>query len=323
MHILGLDIGGTKTSICLGTKKGDLLASQRLPTNALEGPTPWFRRVRATVDEVLHTAGVPLSKVRAVGIACPGPMSVRRGMMLESPNMPGWINVPVVRWVRNAFRRPVFIDNDANACGLAEWLFGSHKGAQNLVYLTMSSGLGGGIIVNGRIAQGTNDLFGEVGHHVIDPKGPRCPCGRRGCWEVYCGGINAAHALRRDITARRVRTAILDAAGGDPARIDFKAFLTAVKKRDAYALRAWKQYVEHLAHGMGTIIQFYNPEVILLGTIGIHAGNTLLVPLRKAVLRYAWKVGVNACEIRPSALGTKIGDLSTLAVAVCGLKPPR
>ena len=320
MNLLGIDIGGTKTSVCIGDEKGTIIASKRIPTQTPDGPEPCIRRMVELANDLLAEHRIDLKDVAAVGLSSPGPVSVPKGLMLAPPNMAGWVNVPVTKMFQDAFKRPVFMNNDANACALAEYLFGSCRGAANLVYLTMSTGLGAGFVANGKIVQGVTDTGGEVGHHVLDINGLPCPCGQRGCWEIYCGGMNVANRLREQIMSRRIRTAILDQAGGAFARIDFKAFVEAVKLNDPFAVQAWQDYIERLAQGVGTVIMFMNPEVIVMGTIAIHAGELLLAPLKKALPRYAWKPGIEACRILPSALGTRIGDLSALAVAIDNIK---
>ncbi|MFH0908890.1 MAG: ROK family protein [bacterium] len=320
MNLLGIDIGGTKTSVCIGDEHGRLLASKRIPTETPAGPGHWLPRTVAQVHDVLREAKLSLSDIRAVGIASPGPMSVSRGMMLAPPNMQGWVDVPVKKMVGDALGLPTHINNDANACAQAEFIFGSCKGTPNLVYLTMSTGIGAGIIVNGEVLQGVSDMGGEVGHHVLDSHGPPCPCGQRGCFEIYCGGLNVANRLRERIAREEARTAILDEAGGDPAKIDFRCLVAAVWKRDALALEAWDEYIERLAQGFGTIMMMVNPEVMILGTIAIHAGDLIIDPVRQRLHHYAWKHCTEPCRIIPSGLDTTIGDLSALAVAVCGMR---
>ncbi|MBU1692454.1 MAG: ROK family protein [Verrucomicrobia bacterium] len=319
MKLLGIDLGGTKIAVCLGDETGTILSARRMPTLSPEGPPACLRRTADLARALLNEAGLSARDLAAVGIAAPGPVSLREGLMLRPPNMAGWINVPLVKWAEEAFGCPAYMNNDANACALAEYLYGSCRGTPNLVYLTMSTGLGAGIILGGRLIQGATDLAGEVGHHVLDLNGPPCPCGQRGCLEIYCGGMNVANRLRERIVAENIRTAILDEAGGDPAAIDFRGFLAAVKKNDPFALEAWDEYLERLAQGVGNVIMFLNPQVILMGTIAIHAGDLLLGPLRERVKRYAWAPSVEACRILPSALEGRIGELSALAVAAAGL----
>ncbi len=317
---LGLDIGGTKTAVCAGRADGVLLASERMETNAAEGPERWFERVRAQAERVLRQGGVSARELAAVGISAPGPMSVARGAMIAPPNLPGWREVPIVRWMREAFPCPVRINNDANACALAEYRFGEFRGVPDLVYLTASTGIGAGVISGGRLIQGARDLAGEVGHHVLDIHGPPCPCGQRGCFEMYCGGLNVARRLRERVEAGEPSLAV-EEAGGDPARIDFRAVAEAARRGDALALEFWNEFVERMAQGIGTVLMFFNPSAVVLGTIAIHLGERLLGPVRQALPRYAWAVSIEGVRLAASNLGAKIGELSALAVALGDAEP--
>lgn len=320
MNLLGLDIGGTKTSVCVGKEDGTLIASRRMPTKPAEGPEAWRIRLRGLIAAVLQEARITPQQLDAVGIASPGPMSVKRGLMLEPPNLRGWVNVPVQTWIQEDLSCPVFINNDANACAQAEWFFGSCAGAESLVYLTMSTGMGGGIVVHGNVLQGVSDMAGEVGHFVIDPAGPPCPCGQRGCFEMYCGGMNVANQLRERIVRERIKTAILDEAGGDPAQIEFRHFANATRKGDAFARGEFDHFLDRLAQGFGIILMTLNPSALVLGTMAIHHGDLILEPIRQRLARYAWRYASEPCQIAPSTLEGRIGDLSALAVALMGFR---
>lgn len=317
---LGLDLGGTKTSVCLGRADGVLLDARRIPTNAADGPERWRARASALIRETLQAHGFTPQDVAAIGAAVPGPMSVARGSMIAPPNLPGWRDVPVTEPLRAEFGRPVFINNDANAAALAEYWFGEFRGTPDLVYLTLSTGVGGGVISGGRLVQGARDLAGEVGHHVLDPDGPPCPCGQRGCFEIYCGGLNVANRVRERLAAGESAPVLLEEAGGDPARIDFRIIAAAEKRGDPLARAVWAEFVERLAQGIGTCLMFFNPSVVVLGTIAVHLGERLLAPVREALPRYAWAVSREGVRIAASALGTRIGDLGALAVAIEGAR---
>lgn len=321
MNCLGIDIGGTKTAVCVGRADGSILASRRMPTLPERGPADWRPRMLDLARGVLAESGLRLDQIDAVGISSPGPMSVARGVMLAPPNMRGWVDVPVLDWVERAFQRPTYINNDANACAQAEWLYGACAGQANLVYLTMSTGIGGGVIANGQVVQGVSDMGGEIGHFVLDIHGPPCPCGQRGCFEIYCGGMNVANRLRERIVREHLDTEILRAAGGDPAAIDFRALVAAVRKGDALAVAAFDEYLERLAQGFGVILMSFNPGALILGTIAIHAGDLILEPVRERIQKYAWRHAWEPCLIVPSSLEGRIGDLSAMAVAVCGHRP--
>jgi len=318
MNILGIDIGGTKTSVCIGTESGQLLLARRMTTHPEEGPAKVLGTIMALAREVMTQSGV--ADVMALGIAAPGPVDVKRGALLAPPNMPGWDFVPVVSCFTEAFHRPVFMNNDANACALAEYRFGRGRGVANLVYLTHSTGMGGGVVVNGHLVQGACDMAGEVGHFILDPQGPPCPCGLRGCFEVYCGGRSVSLRLQQQIATTGVDTVLKAKAGGRLAAIDFKLFVEAARERDPFAVREWQAYVERLAQGIGIIIMVLNPEIVVLGTIACQTGDFLMTPLKEHLSRFAWGAALNACRIETSALGAHIGDLGAIAVAVEGLK---
>lgn len=315
VRILGIDLGGTKIAVCAGDETGRILASARMPTAVHEGPFLGLLRTGQLAEEVLKKAGWRMGDLDAVGISAPGPVSLPQGILHEPPNMAGWGNLPLLDWARSAFSAPAFMDNDANACALAEYLFGEHKGAQHLAYITLSTGLGAGLIVNGRVVRGATGFAGEIGHHVLVENGRPCSCGLRGCLEAYCGGRSAALYLRERVRAGGI---LADAFSIPEDQIDFKAFAEAVRAGNPHARAEWDHYVERLAHGIGTLIMILNPEVIFLGTIAWHTGELLLAPLRERVKRYAWESCVRACVIRATSLGERIGDLSALAVAVAG-----
>jgi len=316
MLYLGIDIGATKTAVCIGERDGRIRVSERIPTEGHRDADLYFRRLFPLCRKLVSQVDIPFENIDAIGIGAPGPVDVANGIILESPNMTGWHNVPVVARVEEAFGRPVLMNNDANAGVLAEYHFGAHRGTRNIVYLTHSTGMGGGIIANGRLLQGVSDTGGEVGHQILDPDGPPCECGLRGCFEAYCGGLSVANQIRARIRDESVHTRILELVDGDVDRIDFKVFVQAARDADSFALAAWEQYLERLAQGVGNLIMILNPEVIILGTIATQTGAFLMDPLREKVRRYAWEWPLDACTIDTSSLGGQIGDLGALAVAL-------
>ena len=319
MNLLGIDIGGTKTSVCVGDEHGQIRASRRMPTCTQDSLDIYFKNLASMCHGVLGEAGLTVPQIDAIGISAPGPMDVRRGVLIAPPNNPGWHDVPVVAIVRQEFNRPVHFNNDANACALAEYWFGNH-GVPDLLYLTCSTGMGGGIIANGELVQGITDTGGEVGHQILDPNGPLCGCGMRGCFEAFVGGRNLADQLRERIRQEHIKTAILTKAGGQLENIDFKAFAAAARDGDPFAVAEWDRFMERMAQGIGNLIMILNPQVVALGTFAIYEGEFLLAPLREKLKKYTWKWPREACRIVPSALGTRIGDLSALAVARTGAR---
>lgn len=319
MNLLGIDIGGTKTSVCVGNEHGEIFASQRMPTQASDSLETYTTRLVALCHAVAAKRSVSLADIEAVGISAPGPLDVKKGVLIAPPNNVGWRDVPIVRIVEENLRRPVHINNDANACALAEYYFGGH-GVENLVYLTCSTGMGGGIIANGRLIQGPTDTGGEVGHHIVDIHGPMCACGLRGCWEAFVGGRTSAENVKEKIRKEKVKTRMLDLAGGKIEHIDHRIFARAAREGDPFAVREWDAYADRFAQGLANLIMILNPELVILGTIAIHEGDFLLKPVKEKLPKYAWKWPIEACRIIPSALGPKIGDLAALAVAVTALR---
>lgn len=314
---LAIDLGGTKTAVSVGDGSGAILAGERMPTEAEKSPAVWRTRLDALIQETLRKAGVTLPQITRVGLAVPGPMSVREGRVLAPPNMPAWRNVPVQAWVEELTGRPTSINNDANAAGLAEYLFGESRGVPDLVYLTMSTGIGAGVISGGQLVQGADDMGGEVGHMVLDPAGPPCPCGQRGCLEIFCGGRNLILAVQARL-ACTPSPLLVEESGGDTKNLTVSAIARAATRGDALATEFWQRFLDRLAQGVGIVVMTYNPRAIIMGTIAIHLGDLLLVPLRERLACYAWPQALRHLTIRPSALGTRIGDLGALAVAIAG-----
>ena len=314
--ILGVDIGGTKTAVCLAHRDGTIPHELRMPSYPERGTEDWLERCRVLIFQLLEKAGLGPAEIAITGISAPGPLSARAGTLLNAPNMTGWEEVPVVDMFRRFIPSPIIMNNDANAAALAEWMFGDYRGADGLIYLTMSTGLGAGLIVNGKLLQGVTDTAGEVGYHVLDLNGPQSPCGHRGSFEAFCGGKNMADQLRDRLARDRISSRILDHAGGDLSRVDFRCLAEAVREKDAFACEVWEHYLLRLGQGIGNLIMILNPQVIMLGTIGIHAADILLEPLKKILPRFVLKQALDACAIAPSSLGSRIGNLAAIALAV-------
>lgn len=323
MHLIGIDIGGTKICVCLGDANGKIFTSRRIPTQPLKNSQNGLKAIANLIYEILEEQKVDIKQIGAIGISSPGPISTREGKMLTPPNLPGWHHTPLVSFFKETFHKPVMMNTDAKAAALAEYRFGSSKGTSNLVYLTCSTGMGGGAIVNGKLVQGISDTATEVGHYILDIQGPKCPCGLKGCFEVYCGGAALAKKMREEIQQNHLKTEILVEAGGKIEQIDVACLIQAVKKKDPYALKIWEEFVLRLAQGIGVVLMNFNPEVIILGTIAVHSGALLLDPLKKQLSHFAWKENVNACRIEVSSLGEQSSELSGLALAKQALKQGR
>jgi glucokinase len=298
---LGFDIGATKLAVALGDDAGGIAARRRRPIRASGDPRADVDAMLRDAHELLAEAGVPVSGLRGVGVAAPGPIDFARGTVESPPNLPGWRSVPICEWLGAAFAAPVHLENDANAAALAEWRFGAGRGARHLVYLTMSTGVGGGLVLDGRLYRGTGNA-GEVGHMPVEwgDAAEPCGCGRRGCLEAYVGGRRWTERLAR-ITPQTSEVAAL---AGAPAHARPEHVIAAAREGDAFALGELARWNRYLARGITALSYLLAPEVFVLGTIATAAGEALtLDPLRRMLADVMWAPLGAPSEIRASALG--------------------
>jgi len=315
--VMGVDIGGTKIALCLSLSDGTLISSTRV-SNHDRAPEDVLPELAAAGKKLLEDAKIGPGELRAIGIGSPSPMDWHKGIILGPFNMPQWKHVAIRDFFAETFGTEAFFDNDANAAGLAEWLFGAGQKTQNMLYLTMSTGIGAGIIVNGRMLRGKDNFGGEVGHMVLDPAGPVCTCGLHGDYEAYCGGKAIALRLQEELKDKP-DSAIMKAADGKVENIDMKALEIAVRAGDAYACKIWNDMIERNAQAMGMLMNIFNPEIIALGTIAIRTGDLFMKPLLERVGKYSWPQMRSACSIVTSKLGGSVGELSGVAVALYSL----
>lgn len=309
--IAAVDIGGTKIALGLSDLEGRALPFRRFPTRVERGP---HRVVEQALDELAGMSAEAGGRVVAVGVGCGGPLSRSRGLILSPPNLPGWDEFPVVDLLRERLSVPVLLDNDANAAALGEHQYGAGRGAENLVYVTISTGIGGGLIVNGRLVHGVGDAAGEVGHMVVAPGGPPCGCGARGCLEALCSGTSIARRAAERL-AGGGRDSLLLGGGGGLKEITARAVAEAARAGDAVASEVWDETVEYLALGLGNVIAALAPEAVILGGGVSTAGDQLLVPLRERIRRSVKIAPVEAVRIEQAALG---GDSGVYGALILG-----
>ena len=193
---LGMDIGGTKLAVAVATADGQVRAHLRDASRAEEGPDAMIERIVGMGQAAIVEAGLEIADIKAIGIGCGGPLDPVRGVVHHALNNPGWIDIPLVDRVEKALGRPAYLENDANAAALGEHRFGAGRGIRNLAYLTISTGVGGGVIVDGRLIHGETGNAGELGHISVRIDGRPCLCGSRGCIEAYCSGTSIADRTR-------------------------------------------------------------------------------------------------------------------------------
>jgi len=300
---LAVDLGGTKISVSLwedGPAGPARTGSSRWATLP-DGPGPNIDRIVAEANGLFGADG--RGRPDAIGISGGGPLDPERGLILNVPNLAGWMNVPITSILERRLGAPAWIENDANACAVAEWLRGAGRGSRNMVFLTCSTGMGAGLIIDGKLYRGSRHLAGEAGHQVIVPDGLPCGCGNRGCLEAYASGAGMARrleALRRSDPGlpRTAREVVERARAGDDVSVRFL-----------------RETGEYLGMGLANVVFLLNPERIVLGTIAVGAGALLLDPAREALSRMVWPTLLEGLEIVPAELGEDLGDHAALAVA--------
>ena len=316
-HVLGIDIGGTKLAVGVSTADGTLLAAERIPTNAADGPDRVLARLAEVCRNTIEKAAV---KVTAAGVGCVGPLDQKTGYVINPVNLHGWKRVPLVDTLRDALQIPVFLDNDANAAALGEHRFGAGRGVANMVYLTISTGIGGGIIVNDRLYQGENGNAGELGHMSVNFAGRPCGCGNLGCIEAYASGTAIAARTREAVRAATPADAqTLLSLAGSVDQITGVTVVEAVRRADPLARKIWDETIVALGSCMVSVIHIFNPRRIVIGGGISNAGDLLFPPLRVQTKKHSMPMLHDICDIVPAQLGDHVGVLGAVAVGLDGL----
>ncbi|HEY3522356.1 MAG TPA: ROK family protein [Candidatus Limnocylindrales bacterium] len=322
-RVLALDIGGTKLAAAVVDATGSVSGFRTVPADRASGPDEMIERHLALAREVVaDAADDDWDSIEVVGIGVGGPLDPERGIVQSPPNLPGWDTIPLAEIVARAFDRPVYVENDATAAALAEAWWGSGRGCGTFVYLTISTGIGGGIVVDGRVLRGANGNAGELGHISVDYRGWPCPgCGRRGCLEAFASGTNIARRAREAVTeavagGQAGRATILVGLAGTPDRIDAVHVAAAAAAGDPLAAEIWDATTDVLGAGLATILDVFNPDRIALGGGVTRAGDLLLGPVRRAALAAALPPAAAAAEIVLAELGDRVGVAGAAAIAL-------
>lgn len=313
MYILGIDIGGTKCAVVTGEWNGEKITLLKKSVCKTE--------LNISAEEMLlrifdMAEGILTKKPDAIGISCGGPLDSSKGLIMSPPNLPGWDNVEIVRLTEERFGAPTKLQNDANACAMAEWKFGAGKGCENIVFMTFGTGLGAGLILGGRLYEGSNGNAGEVGHIRLDADGP-IGYGKRGSFEGFCSGggiarlgIEMAHEAQKDgISPAYFKD-------GDEGSVTAKAIAEAAESGDITAIEVYKKSGKYLGKGLSVIIDILNPERIIIGGVYARSGHLLWESAKEELTREALVESLGCCSVVSAALGEEIGDYAALATAL-------
>ena len=312
---IGIDLGGTKINTALMNPSGEILAQDYRETRAEEGQEPVIARMVESAQTVVRQAEAVMKQIVAIGIGAPGPMDVAEGILTAPPNLPGWRDVPLKQLIQDKLGIQTFLENDANAAALAEYHYGAGRGSKNMIYVTVSTGIGGGLILGGQLYYGSDGAAGEVGHMTILPHGPLCGCGNRGHLEALASGTAIARE-GRELLARGVPSLIGDLAGGDPREVTARVVAVAADRDDLEAQRIIECAMEFLGVGIANLANVFNPDYIVIGGGLSNLGEKLFGPVRRVVRNTAFDVIAGRVQIVPAQLGSDVGVIGAATVAI-------
>lgn len=319
MNYIGFDIGGTKCAVCCGeeTESGlNIKDKCIIPTNHNIAPYDM-------IDKMCAEAKKMSTDFKAVGISCGGPLNSKNGVILSPPNLPGWDNVKIVEYIEKKLGTRAFLQNDANACAVAEQKYGAAKGCDNVIFLTFGTGMGAGLILNGKLYAGKNDTAGEIGHIRISETGP-VGFGKAGSFEGFCSGGGIAQlakicAMERFQTGQKVSYC---ESVDKLDEITAKKVAEYAKKGCADAKLVYEICGEKLGVGLAVLVDILNPEKIVIGSVFERSGDLMINSMEKVLKRECLEEALNNCDIVPAMLGDNIGDYAAIAVASAGINNP-
>ncbi|MDR0796342.1 MAG: ROK family protein [Tannerella sp.] len=319
--LLGIDIGGTKCAVIIGkideNSRIEIVGKLSFPTETPKGFEYTISRVFETTDELLAQCGLTTDEISAIGISCGGPLDSKQGLVMSPPNLPGWDNIPITALFEKKYGVRTALQNDANACALAEWKYGAAQGAENAVFLTFGTGMGSGLILNGQLYTGTNDMAGEVGHIRLEQTGP-VGYGKAGSFEGFCSGGGIAQLAQTKALEKLQmgENVSFCESFNHLNQISAKSVAEAAFAGDSLAIEIYRICGNYLGKALAILIDVLNPEVIVLGSIYVRAQSLIEPEMRKVILHECVSHSHRVCRIVPAGLGESIGDYAALSVAV-------
>ena len=301
---IGIDVGGTNVKIAL-VDDGKIIYSNSVPTYAQMGYEYTVNNIKQAIKDLMKETETTAADIKGIGFDFPGQVDYKTGVVKLAPNIPGWVNVPIAQMIEEAFHIPTRIDNDVRCAALGEMNFGAGKGCQNFVCITVGTGIGSGLVVNGQLVRGAANAAGEIGHIKLQMKdGPICGCGDTGCLEAFASGPSIV-AMAQDYLKSGKSTKFREMAGD--GEITPYIVAKAAEAGDPVAKRIFKIIGEYVGMGLVSVINLLNPEKVIIGGGVAEAGDLLLEPIRKTVMERAMVVARESVEIVPAELGNSAG----------------
>ena len=308
-YVIGVDLGGTKISTAISTIEGNILANVVLPTKAEEGEVAVLGRIIQSIDEVIVGSSTSIDEVEAIGIGSPGPLDAKKGIIITTPNLP-FKDYNLVQPLKEKYNIPVYLDNDANAAAIGEYMFGAGKGKESIIYFTVSTGVGGGAVLDGKVYRGHTSNALEIGHTTVDPNGPRCNSGNLGCLEAMSSGTAIAKKGKEAVSTN-VETSLKKY----DTITSYEVFKEA-EAGDEVAKDIIDNALTYLGIGVANAIATFDPEMIIIGGGVSKAGDIVFDTVKKVVNKRCFKSMAESCEIVPAGLGSDAGVVGAVALAI-------
>ena len=303
MQRIGIDVGGTNVKIALVDDKGSILYSNSVPTRAEMGYEYTVNNIKQAIRDLMNES--KCTDIQGIGFDFPGQIDYKNGVVRLAPNIPGWVNIPIAQIIEDEFKIPTRIDHDVHCAALGELKFGAGRDCENFICMTVGTGIGSGIVINGKLVRGASNAAGELGHIKLEMNGgPLCGCGDFGCLEAYASGPSIVKMAEEYIMGGK-STKFREMANGGP----ITPFIVseAAKQGDPVAKRIFTIMGEHIGHGLTSVVNLLNPEKIIIGGGVADAGDILLDPIRETIRKRAMVVAGSAVEIVPAQLGNTAG----------------
>jgi len=336
--VIGIDIGGTKIAVVLASQAGEIIEKQVFKTGVRSDTQICLEKIISTIKGMLLNRGVGISQLAGIGVCIPGPIGDIPHVISRAPNLPGWNGINIDLLLRRHFKVPIFCNNDANAACIAEKLFGHGKNVNTFLYVTISTGIGAGLIINNDLIMGASNSAGELGHCIVEPLGPKCNCGKVGCLEAISSGTAIANiakdivSLKKNVDQYRseyVYKRFRQISGFKKFDFSIKNKLSALnsvitakdvakcaKQGDVLSMYIFWRAGYYFGIGISNILQLINPQMIALGGSVTKTGPLYLEPMRIALREYAWKSTRNKCKIVKAKLRDKVGDYGSIGLVV-------
>ena len=314
-NVVGVDMGGTKILSAVIDAGGNILGTSKVSTGADEGTSVVIDRIAESIQKAINKSNVDKASIQAIGIGAPGPLDPETGIVIFAPNL-GWRDVPLKAELQARTGLPTFVDNDVNVGTLGEHAFGAAQGVQNVVGIFVGTGIGGGIILKGELFHGASKTAGEIGHIIVKADGPRCGCGTRGCLEAIASRTAMAKQFRKAIRKKGKKSVLTKLTDGDLSVIRSGVLVKAIRAKDKLTLKVFKKATKYLGIGIGSIVNFLNPDMIVLGGGVVEAlDDTFIDNIRSYAEKYALPNTLNGVQIVRAKLGDNSGILGAAALA--------